>query len=66
MRAIISEWVDPIIERVHENLHILLIVWNALWILVLVARLSPIAKTGQVMALAGYLHTVIWAVNCQR
>ena len=42
MRAIIPEWVDPISQRVHEDLHILLVALNALWILLLVARFSLI------------------------
>ena len=36
----------PISQSVHGNLHILLIVLNALWNLVFVARLSLIAETG--------------------
>ena len=37
-----AEWVDQISQSVHEDLHILVAVLNALWILLLLARFSLI------------------------
>ena len=42
MSAIIPEWVEQISQSVHEDLHILLAVLNALWILLLVVHVSLI------------------------
>ena len=71
MRAIIPEWIDPIRQSVHEDLHVLLVALHALWILLLVARFSlipmqdrPGCGTGWLSAHGHGLLTLCEA-NCQ-